>query len=78
VGQLLALIEPVPADAIRAGARDRLDAVTPDALVVAALDVCEPGSLVRSQVARAPVKAIAQFPVGIDSLHTPLPEPLHV
>ena len=83
VGQFVALIEPVPVAAMRAGARVRLDAVTPAAFEVAGVETCDPGSLARLQVASTPEKAIVQLPDGggsVPVVHTdfPLADGMHV
>ena len=71
VGQLLALIEPVPAAAIRAGERLMLEATAPGALDIATVEVCVPGSPARLQVASTPENAIVQLPVDIvEFVHT--------
>ncbi len=70
VGQPLALIEPAPAEAASAAERAIGDAVTPVAVEVAGVEICEPVSLARFQVASTPENAV-QVP-GIEPSE-PLP-----
>ena len=77
-GQLVELIEFVPAAAVSPGARVSAPALTPGALDVDGVDVCDPGCPVSVHVASTPEKVIAQVPEpdpDPDPDPDPAPEP---